>query len=200
MQQIPNDLVERLEAEAQLRFEYMSLAGPPNDAERKELERRGWEPAGSAKVAEERAQAERDQVKRLSKDEDEHFRRKRLHDVVFAREVVTELQALNKSLERRPPLTKTLLASKEQFDAMLALMPSLTVTIELKVGYHRNPQTKWTSNTIFDIDAMSVAVPYCDIVAADSQVRATLRQAKLHETMDTAIISSPEQLVELLGD
>jgi hypothetical protein len=198
MQQIPDDLVKRIEAQAQLRFEYVSLAGPQNDTEQNELEQRGWEPAGSAKVAEERAQAERDQVKRFDEDEDEHHRRKRLHDVVYAREVVTELEALNKSLESRPPLAKTLLASKEQFDAMLALMPSLTVTIELKVGYHRNPQTKWTSNAIFDIDAMSVAVPYCDIVAADNQVRSVLRQAKLHETMDTDIISSPDQLVQLL--
>jgi hypothetical protein len=112
LRQIPDDLVKRVEAEAQLRFEYTSLAGPQNDTERIELERRGWEPAGSAKVAEERAQAERDQVKRFNEDEDEHYRRKRLHDVVYAREVVTELQALNKNLEPRPPLTKTLLTSK----------------------------------------------------------------------------------------
>lgn len=200
MEQIPDDFVKRVEAIAQLRFEYMSLAGEQNDTERNELARRGWEPAGSAKVAEERAQVERDQVKRLNEDESEHYRRKRLHDVVYAREIVTELEALNKSLESRPPLTKTLLTSKEQFDAMLALMPSLTVTIELKVGYHRNPQTKWTSNAIFDIDAMSVAVPYCDIVVSDNQVRSTLQQAKLHETMGTVIISSPDQLVEVLTD
>jgi hypothetical protein len=196
MQQVPDDLVQRIETEAQLRFEYASLAGPQSDAEQHELERGGWEPAGSAKVAEERAQAERDQVKRFN--DDEHYRRERLHDVVYAREVVTEFDALNKSLTSRPPVTRTLLSTKEQLDAMLALMPSLTVTIELKAGYHRNPQTNWTSNAIFDIDAMSVAVPYCDVVVADSQVRSTLRQSKLHEAMGTTIISSPDELVGVL--
>jgi hypothetical protein len=33
----------------------------------------------------------------------------------------------------------------------------------------RNPQFRWQSNDIFDIDALSVAVAYCDLVVTDKQ-------------------------------
>ena len=81
---------------------------------------------------------------------------------------------------------------------MIDLMPSLRVTIELKTAYRRNPQTRWTSNAMFDIDAMSVAVPYCDIVASDTEMRAMLDQTKLGKAMGTTIVSRPEELAELL--
>jgi len=38
---------------------------------------------------------------------------------------------------------------------------------ELKRAAHRNRQTKWKSNDLIDIDAMSLAVPYCDVVVTE---------------------------------
>src|SRR5512133_1670652 len=39
---------------------------------------------------------------------------------------------------------------------------------------HRNPQTKWTANDVVDIDALSVAVPSCDVVVTEPHARSTL--------------------------
>ena len=36
-----------------------------------------------------------------------------------------------------------------------------------KTAWHRNADKVWTANDIYDIDAMSLAVPYCDVVVPD---------------------------------
>lgn len=46
--------------------------------------------------------------------------------------------------------------------------------VSLTVAAHRNPQTKWTGNDMFDIDALSVAVPYCDLVVTERHARHVL--------------------------
>jgi hypothetical protein len=69
----------------------------------------------------------------------------------------------------------------------------MRVSIELKTMFHRDPQTRWISNTIFDIDAMSVAVPYCDIVVTGKEVRQTLEQTQLNKRMKTDVLCRPPE-------
>ncbi len=78
-------------------------------------------------------------------------------------------------------------------------MPSMRVSIELKTMFHRNPQTRWISNTIFDIDAMSVAVPYCDIVVTDKEAHRTIEQTKLSRQMETEVLCRPSELASRLA-
>jgi hypothetical protein len=73
-------------------------------------------------------------------------------------------------------------------------MPSMEVAIELKPLYHRNGESRGDSNTIFDIDAMSIALPYCDAVVADNEVRAMLSPSELATRMDTVLLSRPDEL------
>jgi hypothetical protein len=47
-------------------------------------------------------------------------------------------------------------------------MPDTDVTAVLKTSRHRDATRTWTSNDMFDIDAPTVAVPYCDIVGTDN--------------------------------
>jgi hypothetical protein len=195
MRQIPDAQVKAVEGIAQFMFERMALCGPQNDVEERELRERGWDPKAAAKIAAERAEDEEKLVALI----DEHDpRRQRVRDFVCGSELMTERNALATNLASRPPLTANLLIGRKPLDAMIDHMPSLRVTIAVKTAYHRNPQTRWVKNTIFDIDAMSVAVPYCDIVATDADARSKLVGAKLDDTMDTAIIAKPDELVELL--
>lgn len=46
-------------------------------------------------------------------------------------------------------------------------MPSVRVAVSLKTHYHKNRQHNWTTNDMYDIDALAVAMPYCDAVFAD---------------------------------
>ena len=64
----------------------------------------------------------------------------------------------------------------------------------MKTQLHKNHSTRWTINTISDIDAMSVAVPYCDAVVTDRQARDALRRSERGQLTATSIIDTPEHL------
>jgi hypothetical protein len=194
--QMSDGQVKAFEGMAQFMFERMALCGPQNDVEERQLRQNGWDPKAAAKVATERAEDEEKLVALINQHDPN---RHRVRDMVCGSELMTERNALATNLASRPPLTANLLIGRKPLEAMIDHMPSLLVTIEVKTAYHRNPQTRWTKNTIFDIDAMSVAVPYCDIVATDHDARAKLVGAKLDETMGTAIVARPDELVELLS-
>jgi hypothetical protein len=49
-------------------------------------------------------------------------------------------------------------------------MTSTEVSIEIKTAWHGNRDKQWTANDIYDIDASSLAVPYCDIVVTEKRV------------------------------
>jgi hypothetical protein len=53
-------------------------------------------------------------------------------------------------------------------------MPSTNVSIELKMAWHSSPDKRWAANDVYDIDAMSLAVPYCDVVVTAKACRNTI--------------------------
>ncbi len=75
----------------------------------------------------------------------------------------------------------------------------MEVAIEMKTRYHRSRSSKWDVNTIFDIDAMSVSVPYCDAVVTERHAADTLNRAHVGGKMHTAIMASPGEMAEWFG-
>jgi hypothetical protein len=73
------------------------------------------------------------------------------------------------------------------------------LTISLKKGYYRDANHNWTISDIRDIGALSLAVPYCDVVVTDRQVAHALTAAKLGEHFGTSIFSRLSELVEALS-
>lgn len=52
------------------------------------------------------------------------------------------------------------------------LMPSVRIATDLMLAeLFRNTTTTWTMNAIHDIDALSLAVPYCHVVVPDKKWR-----------------------------
>ena len=51
---------------------------------------------------------------------------------------------------------------------------------------------------IYDIDAMSLAVPYCDLVVAEKACHHVLNVARLGERMHTALLRDPRDLPSTL--
>ena len=49
-------------------------------------------------------------------------------------------------------------------------IPSLRIAVDLKVELFRNPAKPWSMNAIHDIDALSMAVPYCHVVVPDREM------------------------------
>jgi hypothetical protein len=58
-------------------------------------------------------------------------------------------------------------------------MRSTEVSIATKTAWHRNANKKWTPNDIYDIDAMALSVPYCDVVVTEKACQHVLTRLDL---------------------
>jgi hypothetical protein len=70
--------------------------------------------------------------------------------------------------------------------------------VSLMTEYHRNPQFRWMSNDIFDIDALSVAVAYCDMVVTDKKAADALRRERVPERLGSQVFTNLDQLADVL--
>jgi hypothetical protein len=169
------------------------LAGP-NDEEVPALREAGWNPAKAVEVTERRAHQETEQAARLA--EDPRWRRGRLRDVVAARYLALEIQpALDVETSLRSLDFVGLFADPESARRFTDSMPSADVWITLLTARHRNPQTRWTANDIYDADALSVAAPYCDFVATERHAAHLLNAAGLPVRVGTTIVATLDELV-----
>ena len=183
-------------AQLPLLFERSLLRGP-TDKEVEGLRKRGWNPEARMQVAETRAAQEREQ--RLRFDADNQWRPGRLRDVVAARELSIEFRDIfPRALKERGLMQADVLQDRQSARAFVRGMPSTEVAIELKTAWHRNRDKHWTMNDIQDIDAMSLAVPYCDIVVTDKACHHALEAARLGKRMHTALLRNLEDLPSTL--
>lgn len=78
-------------------------------------------------------------------------------------------------------------------------MPSADVCVSVLTAVHRNLQTRWTSNDIFDIDALSLAVPYCDVVATERHAWHVLTNSGAPSRLATTVVALPADLVAAIS-
>jgi hypothetical protein len=171
------------------------LAGPP-DEEVSELRANGYAPERTRQLTEQRAQQERELDAQL--DAEDRWRRGRLRDVIAARELAREWidQITLAVMERGTTLAQVVNEDREVIRAFADGMPSNRVAIALKTRYHRNGQHCWTANDIHDIDALAVAVPYCDAVFTDKAARNALATSPEIRPLDTFLPRRPRDLAD----
>lgn len=184
-------------ADAERRLDRAVLRGPTPEDE-PQLRALGWDPTVARAGAERRAQQEREQADRFAADP--HFRRERVRDAVGARYLGLEVNdAFTDALAVRGLTPRSLLHDVHGARRFTDSMPSADARVSLLTAAHRNPQTKWTRNDMFDIDALSVATPYCDIVVTERHAHHVLHQAGLPERLRTEVLATPEELVTALA-
>jgi hypothetical protein len=190
---------ERIMAEATLAFERGMLAGPP-DEEIAALRAEGYAPEKTLEVTERRAQQERDLSARL--DKEDRWRRGRLRDVVSASELNHEWldQITRATLARGTTIGQVVRGDRDRMRAFAEGMPSSRVAISLKTRYHRDGRHQWTTNDIHDIDALAVAVPYCDAVFTDKAARNALAASPELRPFGTFLPRRPGELTTWLGN
>ena len=188
---------ERIMAEASLAFERAMLAGPP-DEEIAALRAAGYAPEKTREVTERRAQQERDLSGRL--DQEDKWRRGRLRDVVSASELTHEWidQITRATMARGTDIGQVVRKDQARMRAFADGMPSSRVAISLKTCYHRDGRHQWTPNDIHDIDALAVAVPYCDAVFTDKAARNALAASPELRLFDTFLPRKPGELAKWL--
>jgi hypothetical protein len=174
-----------------LALERAVLTGP-SDAEAAQLRASGWDPEAAWRIAESRANEEREQARRIDEATDKNWRKGRLRDMISAREMHIELQDTLRAavLERGATALDPWLDGRKELRQLVRAMPSSEVVIELKTAMHRNGQRAraWQPNDVVDMDALSLAVPYCNIVVTEQHAHHVLRTARLHERMRTTLL------------
>lgn len=192
------DVFDKFIADAELLLDRSVLRGP-SDEEVEDLRTRGWKPENAIAVAENRAAQERKLTPHL--DQEDRRRRGRLRDVVSARELCIEFETiLPRALAQREITLTEVISDQEAARRFVRAMPSTDVSIELKTAWHRNRDKPWTANDIYDIDAMALAVPYCDIVVTEKACHHVLSAAHLGEQMHTMLLRNLNDLPGALQD
>lgn len=189
---------DRIMAEASLTLERGMLAGPP-DEELPALQAMGYAPEKAHEMTEQRAQQERDLAARL--DADDRWRRGRLRDVIGASELTHEWMNLitRAVLARGTSLGEVVREDRVLMRAFADGMPSSRVAITLKTRYHRNGRHQWTVNDIHDIDALAIAVPYCDAVFTDKAARSVLVASREIQPLSIFLPRRPGELADWIG-
>lgn len=186
------DGIRQLEASANAAFERLALRGARDVA--------GFNPYADRDRAEARLARVLRVVDNLRADPSLY---RRVDDVVVAGEFVAEmfedfLGALVHADDDPYRIATELTASKEQMTELLLAMPSRRVAVTIRQRYHRDLEHRWTVSDLRDIDALSIAAPYCDVVVTDNAVRTAITHAHLDQLFSTVVISHREQLAQFL--
>lgn len=172
-------------ADAHLQLERGVLRGP-TDAEVPDLQARGWDPTATRTIAEQRSESERQQAERL--DQSPEWRN-RLRDIVQARYLTLEvINILNQALIDRDRNIDNVFTDRESGRAFTESMPSANIHVALVEAAHRNRDKSWEPNDIFDVDGLSIAVPYCDMVVTERHACHVIRTARIPQGMQTEIV------------
>lgn len=185
-------------ANTMLEFERRQLRGPQDDGELQKLQSLGYDHRRVLATAKSRADEEKAQGLRL--DGDGPWRRERLPDVVSARELIIEFQNIAPvAFQERGVGLENIATSPEGAVAFMRSMPSTDVSVGLKTAWHRNRDKPWSANDIYDIDAMALAVPYCDVVVTEKACCHALVSTGMDVRMNTVLLRDLPSLVSTLA-
>ncbi|MDQ1583824.1 MAG: hypothetical protein QOF36_1878 [Microbacteriaceae bacterium] len=185
-------------AESERLLDRSVLRGPSAE-QASELRALGWDPMAARQIAEKRAGQERDQVSRF--DAAPEYRRDRLRDTVAARYLALEAEPQFQRAMRVRGINKpsVFLSDIDTARMFTASLPSADAYITVMAGRHRDANRRWTANDIFDIDALSVAVPYCDVVLTDKAAAHSANATGLAARLDATVLAKLDDLVAELA-
>jgi hypothetical protein len=182
------------------RWAERELLTGPEDHNDPDLVSAGYTLQAWRDILEKRAEHERYLVWQL--DADPKMRQGRLRDVINAREMDIELGAVlaKVTTAMNTSIGKLLDYDRAKLRDFCDGMPSTRVAVSLKERYHRDSRHDWTANDIHDIDALAIAVPYCDAVFADKAARNGVVSSRELDVFGTVLPRRPEELADWLND
>ncbi len=184
-----------------------AIAGPSNESEKEDLRSLGWNPESTAQMYETMAASENAVAASLAEEEHQpdllrgeqyDWRNARIRDGVAARELMDRvlpcLEHLGVSLldvfDNSP---EALQHNRELADSL----PTFDVAVTLKHSLHHDKR-HWKVNDIFDIAALTVALPYCDIVCTDKGMRHHIDKTGIAQRLQTSVIDNLHDLPALI--
>ncbi|GAA1963694.1 hypothetical protein [Catenulispora subtropica] len=195
---LPADVVKEMETTGRVLGEYMLLRGAlPEDLP--ELRKLGYQPEAVAQMEQARLKRETDLAAMVA---DGTVDRSRLGNITAARHMFWELRQ-----HLVPALADYGVGIDDFFDngaewltAFLDDIPSAAVDITLHEKGFRNSYKKWTGNDVRDADALSAAIPYCQVVMTDKYAAAQLATSSAASKQGTLVLSRLSDLNAALPD
>ena len=188
-----------------------AIAGPSDEPEEEELRSSGWNPESIAQMYETMAASENAFATSLASEEHQpdlrrgeqyDWRNARIRDGVAAREVIDRVLPCLEHLGVSPFDVFDLDTSPEalQHNRELAdCLPTFDVAVTLKHSLHHDKR-HWKVNDIFDIAALTVALPYCDVVCTDKEMRHHINKTGIAQRFQTAVIDNLHDLPALIDN
>lgn len=130
-----------------------------------------------------------------------------LRALVMAREIYHEYTDLLNDIFAEYRLTlsmitggRTGMASRANAVAFMERVPTARISADMKALLFRNKGRSWSWNMLRDIDALSLAIPYCHVVVTDKDAADLLRRTGASTRHDTSVVAKLHSLPELLDD
>ena len=193
---MPIALMREVEDGGRALLEYMMARGPEPD-DLAQLRAYGYRPEAVEQVEQDRLMREKQLATMLR---DGTTSRDRLGDLVHARYLFWELRdQLRIGLDQRGiDINEFFANDKDWLTAFLDDVPSAAITMTLTEKGFRNADKKWKGNDLRDADAMSAAIPYCDVVLTDKYAAAQLARSPAVARLGTLVLRSLRELNERL--
>ncbi|WP_309731182.1 hypothetical protein [Microbacterium sp. SORGH_AS_0428] len=106
--------------------------------------------------------------------------------------------------EYKLPLSAVVYGTEAQSRARMVqfseLIPTLVIAADMKREIFRNPAREWTWNMLRDIDALSIAIPYCHAVVTDRDAAAIASLTRAPARYGTTVISNLYDLPDVLDN
>ena len=186
-----------------------AIAGPSDEPEEEELRSSGWNPESIAQAYETIAASENAFAASLAEEEHQpdlrrgeqyDWRNARIRDGVAARELMDRVLPCLKHLGVSPfdvfnfdNSPEALQRNRELTDCL----PTFDVAVTLKHSLHHDKR-HWKVNDVFDITALTVALPYCDVVCTDKGMRHHIDKTGIAQRLQTAVIDNLHDLPALI--
>jgi hypothetical protein len=174
------------------------LRGPP-DSEIEILRRDyGYRPEAFNEVVNARARREQELADRMKADPS---LKNRIDDLVGARTFYWEVSYLLPEVLQPNAITfdEFFAGGKDWLISLCEQMPTVAVIEALAKANHKAAADRpWSANDIHDIDALSVAVPYCDIVVTERHFYTQVTKTPLAARFNTLILPKLEELAEAI--
>jgi hypothetical protein len=170
--------------------EWVSLSGLPPEAEKGIA---NYQPMKHQEVVEELAAgAERMRLRRRAAGWHRGDRGRR---VAKANGYADNLEELNEAFERAGiPAGHLMVQGRDAMTAFIDSIPLVDVTQELWRQREAAVHKRWTGNDMNDVDALSRAVVYCDVVVTERQWTDLIKRGQLDGKYDTVVISDLSEL------
>lgn len=90
--------------------------------------------------------------------------------------------------------------SRAQMMAFSERVPTMHIAVDMKLELFRNTNRTWSWNMLRDIDALSIAVPYCHVAVGDRDAVHLLRRSGAPDRYGTTVTANLGELPDLLID